>query len=85
MFRDKSHTSTDVSALNCSSETSVERINKANAPLNPGYTGGIYAARHKASMSRLPSLNNDDPSAEERDEDDLEFERWILESADIVE
>lgn len=86
IFQDKPHTSTDTSALNGGSEMAAdERINKAKPPpLNTRYTAGIYTTHHKASMGCL-SLDDNDSSAEKRDEDDLEFERWVLESVDVVE
>lgn len=74
-FRGKSLASNTTS----SGTVSGEPVNKSNVlPLLTFHPA-------PASTNRLSPLYDNGAPAEKPDEDDLEFERWVLESVDIVE
>ena len=77
-------TSSDTSGLTYGNGTAISKhASKPNAvPRDTGHPASIDAEHHNNTL--ISSRCDNNLSVEQRDEDDLEFERWVLESVDIV-
>jgi len=77
-------TSSDTSALTYGNGTATNKHASKPVPRDAGHPASIYAAHHNTALTPPSSRCDNDLSSEQCDEDQLEFERWILESVDIV-